>query len=596
MGSRGFVGGWTRDMIDNEARLHNNDCRKASCAFASRPSFADRGIVIPTIDRTLETVMRGLMTERPLLIIDILRHAAATHHDAEVISRGRDGIADRRSYGEVLRRASKLANALLGRRLAAGSVVGTLAWNGFRHLEIYYATAGIGVVCHTINPRLSVQQVEDLVKHAYDSLLFVEPDLFDSIAHLVGKPGFPEVVVLSPDDGKLPPGVGCFERMIEDASEEIAWPILDENTASSLCYTSGTTGQPKGILYSHRSSVLHAMSACRTDTWAISGDDVVCLFAPMFHVNGWGIPHAAPLCGADLILPGPHLTAQDTHRIIEEQGVTLAMGVPTIWHELLNHLDRTGQHFSTLRRVLISGSPLPPDMLHRFEDHHGVETLQAWGMTESSPMGMVSRLSRRMRQRPKEQQIALRLRQGRPVFGVEAKLMGIDADDMPSGRASVGECVIRGHWVASSYFKGNTEMGEAFLDDGWFRTGDIAAVDDDGFFGIVDRRKDAIKSGGEWISSIELETAARHDIQVTDAAAIGVPHEKWGERPALVVSIREGQAFDREQLLKVLKTRLQKWALPDHVLVFPTIPRSTVGKILKNEIREQVQMALKISV
>ncbi|TKT70852.1 long-chain fatty acid--CoA ligase [Afipia massiliensis] len=538
--------------------------------------------------------MRGLMTERPLLIIDILRHAANVHRDAEVISVTGNDAPERRSYAEVLQRTSKLANALIKLGMSTDSVVGTLAWNNFKHLEIYYATAGIGAVCHTINPRLSATQVEDLIKHASDDLLFVEGDLFDSISHLVTKPGFPRVVILGEADADLPPHTISYEQIVEQETDNVAWPILDERTASSLCYTSGTTGNPKGILYSHRSSVLHAMSVCRTDTWAISGDDVICLFAPMFHVNGWGIPHAAPICGADLVLPGPHLSPQEIYRIIEDNHVTFALAVPTLWHGLLNYLGQTGQRLSRLRRILVSGSPLPPDMLSRFEANHGVDVLQAWGMTESSPMGMVSRLSRRMKKRPIEEQHALRLQQGRPVFGIEAKLNNVDGMTTPSDQ-TIGECAIRGHWVASSYFKGDASASEAFLDDGWFETGDVATIDSDGFFRIVDRRKDAIKSGGEWISSIEMETAARQDSQIIDAAAVAIPDEKWGERPALVISVRDEHTFDREQLLNALRVRLQKWALPDHILILPMLPRSTAGKLLKNEIREKVRTMLATS-
>lgn len=531
--------------------------------------------------------MRGRMTERPLLLIDILRHGARIHRDAEVISSSREGAIGKTSYEGILQRAAQLANALTQHGLAVNSMIGTLAWNNFAHLEIYFATAGLGAICHTINPRLSSDQILELIRHAGDDLLFVESDLVQNISQHIGTDGFPKMVVLCPSDEPPPQNTVSYEEFIRGQPDAFEWPTLDERTASSLCYTSGTTGKPKGILYSHRSSVLHAMSICRTDTWAISGDDIICPFAPMFHVNGWGIPHAAPLCGADLILPGPHLRAQDIYRIIETHQVTLSLAVPTIWHELLNYMAETAQRFTSLRRVIVSGSPLPPDMLARFEDDHNVDVLQAWGMTESSPMGMVSRLSRRMRTRSKEKQIELRLQQGRPVFGIEAKLLDVDTG-LDAAGDSTGECAIRGLWVASSYFRGEAGASDAFLEDGWFKTGDVAAINQDGFFRIVDRRKDAIKSGGEWISSIELENAALHDSQVLDAAAVAVPHEKWGERPALVVSIRQGDALDREQLMEHLRQRLQKWALPDRILVFSELPRSTAGKLLKNEIRAQV--------
>jgi fatty-acyl-CoA synthase len=420
--------------------------------------------------------------------------------------------------------------------------------------------------------------------------LFAEPDLLHLVSENIDNHEFPQVIVLGRGDSELPFRALDYDELVNPEPAEISWAILDERTASSLCYTSGTTGDPKGILYSHRSSVLHAMAVCRTDTWAVSGNDVICLFAPMFHVNGWGIPHAAALCGADLVLPGPHLSPRNIYDILEGNHVTFAMAVPTLWHDLLNYLDESNLKLTKLRRVLVSGSPLPPDMLARFEDDHGVDVLQAWGMTESSPMGMVSRLTRRMAQGSKEDQRRLKLRQGRPVFGVEAKLNLID--DTDATKQSTGECMIRGHWVASSYFKSDAKAAGAFLDGGWFKTGDIAETDEDGFFRLLDRQKDAIKSGGEWISSIEIENAARHYNQVTDAAAVAIPSEKWGERPVLAISVRDQSLFDQARLRAIMSNYLQKWAMPDHIILLSTLPRSDAGKLLKTEIREKVQISL----
>ncbi len=537
--------------------------------------------------------MRGLMADQQLLIGNILKHAARVHGDGEIVTVGRGGVSRRYTYGDAFARILRLSNALIARGLTQGAVVGTLAWNTSRHFEIYYATAIAGAVCHTINPRLPISQIRHLIGHADDKLIFVEPDLLDLVADLIGTPAFPKVVLLAEVDEVVPAHCERYEDIVESNAPLSDWPVFNELTAASLCYTSGTTGRPKGVLYSHRSSVLHAMSTCRTDAWGVSGDDVLCPFVPMFHVNGWGLPFAAPLCGADIVLPGPHLKPEDMYRIVEEQAVTYAFAVPTIWHDLLAHLDSTGGRFSTLRRVLISGSALAPDMMSRFEDKYGVEVLQGWGMTESSPMGMVNRLSRRMKTLPSAKQTELRLRQGRPVFGIEANLLALGGQTS-EGTVDIGECAIRGLWVASSYFKGDEETSEAFLADGWFRTGDVASVNEEGFFRIVDRQKDAIKSGGEWISSIDLETAALQYVQVVEAAAVAIPHEKWGERPVLAITVADARRYDEGELRRELATRVQKWAMPDHILVFASLPRSAAGKLLKTEIRVTVRTMLNV--
>jgi acyl-CoA synthetase (AMP-forming)/AMP-acid ligase II len=533
--------------------------------------------------------MLGLMTDQHLLLINILKHAARVHGSGTVVTCTANGRSHSYNYRQAFERAGKLANALIERGVSNGGMVATLAWNNSRHFEIYYATAGIGAVCHTINPRLSTSQIAEIIEHAGDELLFVEPDLYGMIEPLVDNPGFPRVIILDDASGGPHPS---YERLMSNSSELTDWPPFDERTAASLCYTSGTTGRPKGILYSHRSSVLHAMSVCRTDAWAISGDDIVCSFAPMFHVNAWGLPFAVPLCGADLILPGPHLKPDDMYRIIEECGVTLAFGVPTVWHDLLSHMERLGLRFTTMRRVVISGSALPPDMLEIFETIHGVEVLQAWGMTESSPMGMVSRLSRRQKLLPREEQTKLKLQQGRPVFGIEANVLDMETDSLAPDFPAKGECAIRGLWVASSYFRGEADTNAAFLAGGWFRTGDVAQVNEEGFFHIVDRKKDAIKSGGEWISSIEIENAARSDQQVLDCAAVGIADPKWGERPVLAVVPRDVKTFDSEILFAAIRQRLQKWAVPDRILLVAELPRSGTGKLLKVEIRERVAAML----
>jgi acyl-CoA synthetase (AMP-forming)/AMP-acid ligase II len=535
--------------------------------------------------------MHGLMSDRPMLLMDILRHGADVHRDARIISCTSNGPDHSYSYEDALIRASKLGNALLDAGYGMGCVVGTIAWNNFRHFEIYYGTAGIGAICHTINPRLSTAQISDLIDHADDKVLFVEADLIGLVAPLMTRIGFPHVVVLGEaSKSEFPPGVSwcSYEEFISPSSELSSWPSFDERTASSLCYTSGTTGKPKGVLYSHRSSVLHAMSVCRTDTWAVSGDDIVCSFAPMFHVNAWGLPFATPLCGADLVLPGPHFSAPGIYQMLEEQRVTLAFAVPTLWHDVLSYMEKARLRFSTLQRVVVSGSSISKEMMSTFEDQFGIEVLHVWGMTESSPMGMVSRLSRRMKQLPRDVQNELKLRQGRPVFGTEICLMSLqDNERQPEGAA--GELAMRGLWTASSYFKGDSLSVEPFFGDDWFRTGDVAARDPFGFFRILDRRKDAIKSGGEWISSLELEEAARGSNQVVNVAAVGVPHSKWGERPVLAVVAREPSTFDKGELLATIGRAVQKWAVPDRIVLFDSLPMTSTGKLNKEEIRKMVQ-------
>jgi len=530
--------------------------------------------------------MQGLMMHMPLNISSLIRHADRYHGDTEIVSRLVEGGIHRYTYHDAHRRARQLANALQSLGVTSSQRVGTLAWNGYRHFEIYYASSGMGAVCHTINPRLFPEQITYIVNHAEDACLFFDLTFLPLVEKLAPHcPGVKAWIAMT-DKAHLPASsldLLCYEDLVNAHSDDFDWPDLDELSASSLCYTSGTTGNPKGVLYSHRSTILHAYGACLPDALNLSARDVVLPVVPMFHVNAWGLPYSAPLVGAKLVFPGAQLDGASLTELFEAEKVTCSAGVPTIWLGLLQHMQAKNQRFSTLKRTVIGGSACPPAMIRTFEDQYGVQVLHAWGMTEMSPLGTVNTFKNRHLDWPKEKREELQNKQGRVIFGVDMKIVDDDGLELPRDGKAFGNLMVRGPWICREYFKG--EGGDP-LRDGWFPTGDVATLDEDGIMQITDRSKDVIKSGGEWISSIDLENAAVAHPAVAEAAVIGVFHPKWDERPLLVVVRKPGAELTREEMLKFFEGRVAKWWIPDDVVFVDSLPHTATGKLLKTKIRD----------
>ncbi|MGI9245561.1 MAG: long-chain-fatty-acid--CoA ligase, partial [Steroidobacteraceae bacterium] len=492
------------------------------------------------------------------------------------------------TYGEVFRRARKLANALAAAGVRPGDRIGTVAWNDYRHLELYYAVSCMGAVLHTVNPRLFPEQLEFIINHAEDKLLFVDPALLPLLAPLQGRIPCVERMIALTDAASLPPGagaVGDYESFIAPHDESYDWPELDENTASSLCYTSGTTGHPKGVLYSHRSTVLHAYAGCMADTLGVSARDCILAVVPMFHANAWGLPYNAPMVGAKLVFPGPKMgDAATLTELLNSEGVTLAAAVPTVWQLLLQHLQQTGGRLETLGRTLIGGSAVPLQMIRDFRDRHGITVIQGWGMTEMSPLGTLSTLRPAQESLPPEEQVQLRGRAGHGICGVSMKIVDDEGRELPWDGKSSGELKVRGPWVCSAYYR--IDRSPAHEEAGWFATGDVAAIHPDGFLQITDRAKDVIKSGGEWISSVDLENCACGHPEVLMAAAIGVKHPKWDERPILLVVPRPNCSPAPQAILDHIAQHFAKWQLPDTVVFTDALPLTATGKINKRALRE----------
>jgi acyl-CoA synthetase (AMP-forming)/AMP-acid ligase II len=531
--------------------------------------------------------MRGLMQEQPLVISSLIEHAARSHPEREIVSRSPEGLV-RTSYGAVSERARRMAAALQRMGIDRGERVATLAWNDHRHMELYYAVSGMGAVLHTINPRLFAEQVEYIVNHAEDRVIFFAPGFAPLLEKLAARlPTVRAFVAMCPrqqmPDAALP-NLLCYEDLL--AVQPIAWPEVEENAAATLCYTSGTTGDPKGVLYSHRSTVLHAFAACGVDGLGVGSADTALLVVPMFHVNAWGMPYAGAMSGAKLVLPGPALDGASVYALLRDEQVTLALGVPTVWLMLFRHVDE--QCLSplgelVLQRCIIGGSAAPQAMIERFERDFGCEAIQAWGMTELSPLGTVSRLRPEHAALPAEARRRTQLKQGRAVFGVRMKIVDEGGRELPRDGASAGLLKVKGPWVAGAYYG----CGAATDAEGWFDTGDVATIDAEGYMQITDRAKDVIKSGGEWISSIDLENAAMGHAAVAEAAVIGLHHPQWQERPLLVVVRKQGQALEREEMLAFLAGKVAKWWLPDDVAFVDSLPHTATGKLQKAALRRQ---------
>jgi fatty-acyl-CoA synthase len=537
--------------------------------------------------------MLGLMQNQPLLISSLIEFAQRHHGDVEVVSRRVEGDIHRYTYADVARRSHQVANALDGLKLAFGDRVATLAWNGYRHLELYFGVSGSGRVLHTVNPRLHPDQIAWIINHADDRVMCFDMTFLPLIQAVHAKcPGVKAWIALC-DADKLPadsgiPGLLSYEAWMGHQSTAYTWPEFDENSASSMCYTSGTTGNPKAALYSHRSTILHAYAAALPDVMCLSARDAILPVVPMFHVNAWGLPYSAAMVGAKMVFPGPALDGKSIYELMEAERVTFAAGVPTIWQMLLGHIQPGGLRFSTLKRTVIGGSACPPAMINAFNDIYGVEVLHAWGMTEMSPLGTLCTLKNKHLTLSKEEQMKIRLKQGRCIFGVDMKIVGDDGQELPHDGKTYGDLLVRGPWVVDDYYKpeGPNPLVKDERGRGWFPTGDVATIDADGYMQITDRSKDVIKSGGEWISSIDVENIAMAHPAVAMAACIGMKHPKWDERPIVAVVKKPGAEVTREALLAFYEGKTAKWQIPDDVVFVPAIPLGATGKMLKTKLRE----------
>ena len=534
--------------------------------------------------------MLGLMQQQSLLISSLIQFAERHHGDGEIVSRRVEGDIHRYNWAAAAKRARQVANALDDMKLATGSRVATLAWNGYRHLELYFGVSGSGRVLHTINPRLHPDQIAWIANHAEDQVLCFDMSFLPLVQAVHAKcPTIRQYVALC-DADKLPsdsgiPGLVSYEDWMGQQKDSYTWPELDENAACSLCYTSGTTGNPKGALYSHRSTLLHAYAAALPDVMCISARDSILPVVPMFHVNAWGIPYSAAMVGAKLVFPGPALDGKSVYELIEGEGVTFAAGVPTVWQMLLGHMKPAGLKFSKLNRTVIGGSACPPAMIDAFRDDYGVDVLHAWGMTEMSPLGTLCTLKNKHLNLPPEAQMKLRLKQGRSIFGVDMKIVNDAGESLPHDGKTYGDLLVKGPWIIREYFK---QEGPSPLVDGWFPTGDVATIDEDGFMQITDRSKDVIKSGGEWISSIDIENIAMAHPDVAMAACVGMPHPKWDERPVVCVVKKPGSNLTSAELIKFYEGKTAKWQIPDDAIFVDAIPLGATGKMLKTKLREQL--------
>ena len=535
--------------------------------------------------------MHGLMMNTPLLISSILKHADRNFPDREIVSVTAEEPLHRCTYRQLCQRSRQLANALDGLGLAHGDRIATLAWNDYRHLEAYYGIGGAGYVCHTINPRLFPDQIAFIINHAEDRWVMIDPMFVPLLEKLAPQsPGVEGYIVMCsaaamPDTGLA--NAISYESLIDGQSRDYVWPDLDEQAAVALCYTSGTTGDPKGVLYSQRSQVLHAYAGITPDALNLSNRDSILPVVPLFHVNAWGIPYSALMVGAKLVLPGPKMGDGETLcKLMAAEGVTLSLGVPTVWLGLLQYAEQAGVKLESLERTVIGGAAVPESMIRAFRDQHDVVVHQGWGMTEMSPLGTVNTVKAGMESLTPDELVAVQVKAGRGIFGVEMRIVDDDGNELPWDGEAYGGLQVRGPWVCSDYFKLDGAAG-THTEDGWFETGDVAKIDPQGFLQITDRTKDVIKSGGEWISSIDVENVAVGHPAVAEAAVIGVAHPKWTERPLLIVVPADGESVTREEMLSWFDGKIATWWLPDDVVFVEEIPHTATGKIKKIELREQ---------
>jgi fatty-acyl-CoA synthase len=549
----------------------------------------NRGAKEKTMPPVAASPLMGQMMNQPLLVSSIIQHAARHYGSTEIVSRRVEGDIHRYTYAECHARSRKIANALQALGVRMGERVATLAWNGYRHLELYYAISGSGAVMHTVNPRLHPQQIAYILNHAEDQYLFFElnflPLVEEIAAHCSTVRGF--VMMCGKDRMPQQSRIGkllCYEDLIDAHADDFEWPVFDEKSACSLCYTSGTTGDPKGVLYSHRSTLLHSYASALPDALGVSARDAVLAVVPMFHVNAWGLPYSAPLVGAKLVFPGPALDGRSVYELIEGEKVTFSAGVPTVWRSLLNYAGENDLLFTSFERTIVGGAACPPAMIRTFREKYKIEVIHGWGMTEMSPVGTTSTLQRRHFALSPEEQMRVLSKQGHVLFGVDMKIVDDAGKELPWDGKTSGRLLVKGPWVMASYFRGE---GGDVLEDGWFPTGDVATIDAEGYMQITDRSKDVIKSGGEWIGSIDIENIAMAHPAVEQAACIGVFHPKWDERPLLVVVPRSGMQLDKQELLRFYEGKIAKWWIPDDVAVVESLPIGATGKVLKNEIRSR---------
>jgi 3-(methylthio)propionyl---CoA ligase len=532
--------------------------------------------------------MLGLMQQHQLMISSLIEFAERHHSEGEVVSRRVEGDIHRCTYKDIALRSRQVANALNKMDLAFSDRVATLAWNGYRHLELYFGVSGTGKVLHTLNPRLHPDQIAWIANHAEDQVVCFDLTFLPIIKAVQGRCTTVKHWIALCDADKLPadsgiPGLQSYEAWIGAESSDLVWPEFDENSASSMCYTSGTTGNPKAALYSHRSTMLHALAGALPDGLSMSARDCVLPVVPMFHVNAWGLPYSAAMTGAKLVFPGPAMDGKSIYDLIETEKVSFAAGVPTVWQMMLGHMQAGGLKFSTLKRTVIGGSACPPAMITAFNDHYGVEVLHAWGMTEMSPLGTVCTLKNKHLPMNSDDKMKVRLKQGRGIFGVDMKIVSEDGKELPWDGKAYGDLLVKGPWIVSDYYKGE---GGSPLVDGWFPTGDVATIDPDGYMQITDRSKDVIKSGGEWISSIDVENVAMAHPAVAMAACIGMKHPKWDERPIIAVVKKPGSEVTRDELIAFYEGKTAKWQIPDDVVFVDAIPLGATGKMQKVKLRE----------
>ncbi len=535
----------------------------------------------------------GQMMTQPLIISDLLEYAAAHHGTREIISRRLEGDIHRYTYRDALKRSKQLANALLALGVQPGDRVATLAWNGYRHFECYYAISGIGAICHTVNPRLYTEQVEYIINHAEDCYVFLDACFAKLLEPVADKLTSVKGFIFMIDADQMPqtnlPNAINYEDLMTTYSSELVWPRFPQDTASGLCYTSGTTGNPKGVLYSHASTVLHAYASRNPDALNVSADSVVMPVVPMYHVCAWGMPYIAPMSGATLVLPGDGMDGQSLHELIELAEVDLMLGVPTVWLGLIDYLKRNNKRMDSVKTVGVGGSASPKSLVETLDKEYGVYLLPIWGMTETSPLATLGAPTKAMQKMSDDERYRLQTTAGRPMFGIELEIFGEDDQPLPHDGTSRGYLRVRGPWVLTAYYK-NEKPDSFFIDaDGkqWFDTGDIAVIDENSYLQIVDRAKDVVKSGGEWISSIDLENAAVGHPDVKEACVIGVRHQKWDERPLLFIVKSEESDIDKQDIYHYLESRVAKWWLPDDILFVEELPHTATGKLQKRTLRDE---------
>jgi 3-(methylthio)propionyl---CoA ligase len=533
--------------------------------------------------------MQGLMMSMPLMISSLIRHADRWHGDTEIVSRTIEGPIHRYTYRDAHARARRLAKALARLGVTAGDRVATLAWNGYRHFELYYGISGMGAIIHTVNPRLFFDQLVYILDHAEDRHVFFDLTFAPLVEKLAPSCKSVQGWIAMTDRTHMPaiavPNLLCYEELLAAEDDAFDWPLFDENTASSLCYTSGTTGNPKGVLFSHRSTLLHALGTAAPDVNNYTARSTVLPIVPMFHVNAWGIPYAAPLVGAKLVLPGAGLDGASLYELCEQEKVDCSSGVPTVWFNLIAYLKERNVKLTTLKRTIIGGAACPPAMLRTLRDDYGITVTHGWGMTEMSPIGTINNPKAKHAGLDPDAQITLAAKQGRPLFGVDMKIVDAEGRELPHDGRAAGNLLVRGPWILGRYYR--DEGGDPPTRDGWLPTGDVGTIDPDGYLTITDRSKDIIKSGGEWISSIELENIAMGHPAIAEAAVIGVPHPRWDERPLLIVVRRAGAAVERDALLRYYDGKVAKWARPDDVVFVDELPHTATGKLSKRTLRER---------